>query len=174
MKSELTLFQSLSWLFQLTYFVKCKRTLLELNFYQPYPSSERERKFCHCLFTSFTKREIRHFHVVVVQWRQRNSITKKRDTRAKLLFCLVKLLLFLLSRRRFILNFLLFTIHCDPSETEFSQCKSASADSIWNVFRLIGSSFVSGYAAWWTNRATAVVNELTKRTHEMLFADWAQ
>ena len=31
-----------------------------------------ENEFCHCLFTSFTKREIRHFHVVVVQWRQRN------------------------------------------------------------------------------------------------------
>ena len=49
--------------------------------------------------------------------------TKKRDARAKLLFCLVKLLLFLLSRRRCILNFLLFTTHCDPSETEFSRCK---------------------------------------------------
>ena len=48
---------------------------------------------------------------------------KKRDARAKLLFCLIKPLLFLLSRRRCILNFLLFTIHCDPSETEFSQCK---------------------------------------------------
>ena len=45
------------------------------------------------------------------------------DTCAKLLFCLVKLLQFLLSRRRCILNFLLFMIHCDPSETEFSQCK---------------------------------------------------
>ena len=35
-------FQSQSWLFQLAYFVKCKRTLLKLNFYQPYrpyPSS---------------------------------------------------------------------------------------------------------------------------------------
>ena len=32
-------FQSLSWLFQLAYLVNCKRTLLELNFYQPYPSS---------------------------------------------------------------------------------------------------------------------------------------
>ena len=32
-KSEFTFFQSLSWLFQLAYFVKCKRTLLELNFY---------------------------------------------------------------------------------------------------------------------------------------------
>ena len=37
-------------------------------------------------------------------------------------------MLFLLSRRRFILNFLIFTIHFDPSETEFSQCKSAPAD----------------------------------------------
>ena len=35
-------FQSLSWLYQLAYFVKCKRTLLKLNFYQPYPSSWRE------------------------------------------------------------------------------------------------------------------------------------
>ena len=43
-------------------------------------------------------------------------------------------MLFLLSRRRSILNFLIFTIHCDPSETEFSQCKSAPADSIRNVF----------------------------------------
>ena len=34
------------------YLFKYKQTLLELNSYQPYPSSERERKFCHCLFTS--------------------------------------------------------------------------------------------------------------------------
>ena len=32
-KSEFTFFQSLSWLFQLACFVKCKWTLLELNFY---------------------------------------------------------------------------------------------------------------------------------------------
>ena len=38
-KNKFTFFQSLSWLFQLAYFVKCKRTLLKLNFYQPYPSS---------------------------------------------------------------------------------------------------------------------------------------
>ena len=31
-------FLSLSWLLQLAYFVKCKRTLPELNFYQPYPN----------------------------------------------------------------------------------------------------------------------------------------
>ena len=39
---------------------------------KPYPSSEWERKFHSSLFTSFIKREIRHFLVVVLQWRQRN------------------------------------------------------------------------------------------------------
>ena len=43
---------------RIAYFVKCKQTLLELNFYQPYPSSQRERKFWHSLCTFFTKREI--------------------------------------------------------------------------------------------------------------------
>ena len=38
-------------------FVKCKRTLLELNI-----QVHEENEFCFCLFTSFTKREIRHFH----------------------------------------------------------------------------------------------------------------
>ena len=45
-------FQSLSWLF----FVKCKGTLLELNFYQLYISKFMKRiGFCHCLFMSVTK-----------------------------------------------------------------------------------------------------------------------
>ena len=68
-------------------FVKCRRTLLKLNFKGPYPSSEREIKFRRCLFTSSIKHEIRHFHVVVVQKRERN-VQKKCDARAKLLFCL--------------------------------------------------------------------------------------
>ena len=38
------------------------------------------------MFPSSTKREIRHFHVVVVQRRQRN-VQKKRDAPAKFLFC---------------------------------------------------------------------------------------
>ena len=38
------------------------------------------------MFPSSTKREFRHFHVVVGQRRQRN-VQKKRDARAKLLFC---------------------------------------------------------------------------------------
>ena len=43
---------------------------------------------------SSTKREIRQFHVVVVQRRQRN-VQKKHDARAKLLFCLSKPIFFL-------------------------------------------------------------------------------
>ena len=45
---------------------------MEVNSEEPYPSSERERKFCRLLFTSSIKRETRHFHVVVDRWRQRN------------------------------------------------------------------------------------------------------
>ena len=58
----------------------------------------RKRKQTRCLvFTFSTKREIRHFHVVVVQWRQRNV----RDVRAELLFCRSKpLSLFYRSRWR--------------------------------------------------------------------------
>ena len=52
-------------------FVKCRRTFLELYSLEPCPSSW-ERKFCRPLYTSSIKRENRHFHVVVVQWRQRN------------------------------------------------------------------------------------------------------
>ena len=48
--------------------------------------------------------------------------TKKRDARAKLLFCLVQLLFIWLSRRRHFSN-LLFTTHCDPSKTEYSRGK---------------------------------------------------
>ena len=66
--------------------------------------------------------------------------TRKRVARAKLLFYLVKLLLFSLSRHRFILNFLLFTIR--QKQNFFSANWIAPADSIRNVFRLIGCSFV--------------------------------
>ena len=40
---EFMFFQSSSLLFQLAYFVKCKRSLLELNSYELFPSSEKER-----------------------------------------------------------------------------------------------------------------------------------
>ena len=59
-------------LFEQTYF-KCRAILVELNSLDPYTSSEREKEIPSSLFyagyffTSSTKREIGHFHVVVVQ-----------------------------------------------------------------------------------------------------------
>ena len=55
-----------------------------------YQSSGKGKESCCLLFPSSTKREIRHFHFVVVQRRLRN-VQKKRDARAKLLFCQSKL-----------------------------------------------------------------------------------
>ena len=59
---------------------------LELNSKGLYQSSGKEKESCCLVFPSSTKREFRHFHVVVGQRRQRN-VQKKRDARAKLLFC---------------------------------------------------------------------------------------
>ena len=56
--------------------MQCRRTFLELNPSEPYLSSEGKRKPRRGLFTSSLERETRHFHVVVVQWRQRNVQTK--------------------------------------------------------------------------------------------------
>ena len=153
MTSELTFFQSLSWLFQLTYFVKCKRTLLELNFYKPYRSSERERKFCHCLFTSFTKREIRHFHVVVVQWRQTN-IQKSVMHVQSCFFALSSYCFFTFSSPPHLKLDIIYDMLWSVRNRIFSVqielflprpiMALAPADSIRNGLRLIGISFVSG------------------------------
>ena len=89
LESEFAFFQSLSRLLQLINFVKCGRTLFEPNSLKPYLNSERGRKFSRRLFTSPIKREIRHFPVVVLLWRQRN--VQKSVT---LLFCLFNKLLF--------------------------------------------------------------------------------
>ena len=48
-------------------------------------SSQKQKGNCCLVFTSSIKREIRQFHVVVVQWLQRKC-TKKHDACAKLLF----------------------------------------------------------------------------------------
>ena len=52
--------------------VKCGWNLMELNSWRPHPSLERERKIGRRVFTSSIERPIRKFHVLVVQWRQRN------------------------------------------------------------------------------------------------------
>ena len=70
--SEFAFFQLYTDYSNFIYFVKCKRPLFQQNSYQPYSSSERERKFRRRLFTSSIKPDFSNFHVVVVQWRQRN------------------------------------------------------------------------------------------------------
>ena len=64
--------------------------------------------------TSSIKRQIRRFHVVVVQWTSKKS-TKKRDARAELLFWSLNLLLFwsrCCRRRRSCLSSLVLTKPC--------------------------------------------------------------
>ena len=72
LKSEFALLQTLSILFQLVQFVKCWHFFLELNSKRLYRSSGKEKESRCLVFTSSTKREIRHFYDVVVQRRQRN------------------------------------------------------------------------------------------------------
>ena len=103
-KSEFTFFQSLSWLFQLAYFVKCKHWLWLL-----YIQLHEENEFCHCLFTSFTKREI-----------DGKEMFKKAWCTCKVLVLPYQASAYLISRPRCILN---FTIHCDLSKTEYSRGK---------------------------------------------------
>ena len=72
LNSEFALLQPLSHLFHLIQFVKCWLFFLELNSQRLYWRSPKEKESLRLVFTAYTKREIRHIHVVVVQWRQRN------------------------------------------------------------------------------------------------------
>ena len=82
LKSEVALLQTLLCSFQLVQFVKCWQMFLELNSKRLYQSSGKDKESRCFVFTSSTKREIRHFHVVVVQ-RRAKKCTKRRDARAK-------------------------------------------------------------------------------------------
>ena len=90
------------------YFVKCRRTLQKLNSKGPYLSSEREIKFRRCLFLLSTKREVRHFYVVVVQ--NGEEMYKKVWSTCEVVVLLIKTYCFLtfsLRSRRWILQSLL-------------------------------------------------------------------
>ena len=56
--------------------VKCWQMSLELNSKGLYQSSRKEKQDCCFVLRFSTKREIRCFHIVVVQRRQRNIIQK--------------------------------------------------------------------------------------------------
>ena len=96
LRTEFAFFQSLSRLFLPTYFVECKRTLLNLNSKGPYPRSERGIKFRLYLFTFSIKREIRHLHVVVVLKQQKKY--KNLWCTCKVVVLLIKPFFFLRSR----------------------------------------------------------------------------
>ena len=95
LKSEFVLLQTLQRVFHLVQFVKCCRIFLELNSKRVYQNSEKGKESRCLVFTSFTKREIRQSHVVVVQRRQRKVHKVKRDARSELLFCQSKPIAFL-------------------------------------------------------------------------------
>ena len=69
---------------------------------------------------------------------------KKALCTCKVVFLPCQAIAFLLSRHRHILNLILFTICCDPSETEFSQCKlnCSCQDPLWLLLLLIASETV--------------------------------
>ena len=120
LKKSICILHSLWRLFLPTYFVNCRQTLLKLNFKRPYLSSEREIKFCCCLFTFSNERKIGHFHVVVVQKQERN--VQKCDAHAKLLFCSLNL--------SFLWRFRCWPCRCLPSLLERSRTRPAKHVSV--------------------------------------------
>ena len=101
LKREFAFFQSSSWFPQsLTLSNVGELSWSWISKNRNHFPAERERKFCRPLFAFSTKREIRHFYVVVERWRQRNNVQNKRDARPKLLFSLLNVLLFGRSRCR--------------------------------------------------------------------------
>ena len=93
LKKRITFFQCSSRVFQITYLVNCRRALPELNSYEWYPSSEKERKFRHRSFTPSIKLQIIKCHVVIVQERQGN--VPKSMLHVQSCFCLIKTIAFL-------------------------------------------------------------------------------
>ena len=99
LKSESVLLQTLPRLFHFVQFDKFWRIFLEINSKGLYQSSGKGEENRSLVFTSHTKREVRPFHVVVVQRRQRNVLKSVMHVQS----CLanLNLLLFSRSRRRY-------------------------------------------------------------------------
>ena len=76
LKSEFALLQTLSRLFHLVSFVKCGQIVFELHSEGLFQRSVKEKESCCLLFPPSTKREIRHFHVAVVQWQLKEMFKK--------------------------------------------------------------------------------------------------
>ena len=107
---------------------------------------EKKKILSCCLFTSFPERKNRHFHVVVVQWRQRNVQKSVMHVQsccfALSSYCFFNT--FSSPLHRYTLFHYLRYIVMRQKQNVLSANWIAPADRIRNFFRLIGSSFVSG------------------------------
>ena len=88
LRSEFAPLQTLSSLFRLVQFVKCWRIFQELNSEGLYRRSRKEKE-SRCLVFTSCQREIRHFHVIVMQKRQRN-VPKKTWCTCKFVVLLIE------------------------------------------------------------------------------------
>ena len=87
---------------------------LELNSKGLYQSSGKEKESCCLVFPSLPNREIGHFHVVVVQWQQRNVQKRVKHIQG---CCFANLNQFLFCRSRWrrhccCLSSLVMKIYC--------------------------------------------------------------
>ena len=57
-------------------FVKCGQIFLELNSKRLFGSSGKEKESRYLVFMSSRRREIRHFHIIVVQWSRQRNVQK--------------------------------------------------------------------------------------------------
>ena len=99
---EIAFFQTLSAFFHFAENIKCRWISLELISWESHPSLERERKNRPRLFMSSIKletREIRLFHVIIMQWWLRN-VQKSVLHVQSCCFALIKLIVFFRSRCR--------------------------------------------------------------------------
>ena len=87
---------------------------MELNFKGPNSSSEKQTKFCRCLFTSSIKREIRHFHVVVEQ---------KREWKVQKVWCTCEVVVLLIKP----IVFMTFSLSSPSLDLKVPNAESTSA-----------------------------------------------
>ena len=146
-------FQSLSWLFQLAYFVKCKQRLLELNFYQPYPSSWGEWTLSLLVYV-LNKRKIRHFHGYSCSWRQRNiqKIAMHVQSCCFILSSINAYLTFSSPHHQLKLPIIYDTLWSVRNRIFPGQIRS-SVVSLFLV-RKVENKVSLARTAWWTNRAS--------------------
>ena len=114
LKSECWFLQSLQRLFLRTYFVKCRRTLQKLNFKGPQPIKLKQRNKISSLLVYVLHKPQNLAFSCRRHAKTGKKCTKKRDARAKLLFCSLNQLFILHSRcclRQWILNSLVCLGH---------------------------------------------------------------